>query len=120
MRAVDLECKTATTESEKPLIYRKASASYPRHHGVEIGDHGVTFNLWAPTATTVELLEAGKAPRRMLRDSDGWYQLLSSKARPGTRYQFRINGDLVVPDPASFFQPDDVGQPSEVIDTAAA
>lgn len=37
----------------------------------------------------------------------------------GTRYQFRINGDLIVPDPASRFQPDDVGDPSEVADTAA-
>ncbi|GLR94098.1 maltooligosyltrehalose trehalohydrolase [Bradyrhizobium liaoningense] len=55
----------------------------------------------------------------MPRDDDGWYQLLSPTARAGTRYQFRINEDLVVPDPASFFQPDDVGAPSEVIDTAA-
>jgi maltooligosyltrehalose trehalohydrolase len=36
----------------------------------------------------------------------------------GTRYQFRINEDLILPDSASFFQPDDVGAPSEVIDTA--
>jgi maltooligosyltrehalose trehalohydrolase len=52
-------------------------------------------------------------------DDDGWYQTFSSTAHPGTRYQFRINGDLVVPDPASYFQPDDVSEPSEVIDTAA-
>jgi maltooligosyltrehalose trehalohydrolase len=51
-------------------------------------------------------------------DDNGWYQVLSPTARVGTRYQFRIDGDLVVPDPASFFQPDDVGEPSEVIDTA--
>ena len=50
----------------------------------------------------------------MPRDEDGWYQWLSPTARIGTRYQFRINGKLVVPDPASFFQPDDVGAPSEV------
>jgi len=55
----------------------------------------------------------------MSGDSDGWHQLLSPTAHAGTRYQFRINEDLVVPDPASFFQPDDVGAPSEVIDTAA-
>lgn len=55
----------------------------------------------------------------MPRDSDGWCQLLSPTARVGTRYQFRINGELIVPDPASRFQPDDVGQPSEVIDTEA-
>ncbi|WP_312016183.1 malto-oligosyltrehalose trehalohydrolase [Bradyrhizobium vignae] len=82
-------------------------------------DHGVVFNLWAPTAQSVELLEANRPPRRMPRDGDGWYQLLSQTAHVGTRYQFRINEDLVVPDPASFFQPDDVGAPSEVVDTAA-
>ena len=54
----------------------------------------------------------------MPHDEDGWYQMLSPTAHAGTRYQFRINEDLVVPDPASFFQPDDVGAASEVIDTA--
>ena len=82
-------------------------------------DRGVSFNLWAPTAQSVELIEVGQPPRRMTRDANGWHQLLSETARVGTRYQFRINGQLIVPDPASFFQPDDVGEPSEVIDTAA-
>ncbi|MFC7697903.1 malto-oligosyltrehalose trehalohydrolase [Bradyrhizobium sp. GCM10028915] len=90
-----------------------------RHHGPRCLDHGVCFNLWAPTAQSVELLEAGRPPLRMMRDHDGWYQALSPAAHVGTRYQFRINEDLVVPDPASFFQPDDVGAPSEVVDTAA-
>ena len=94
-------------------------AEQVRRHGPQIVDHGVSFNLWAPTARSVELLETGQQPRRMMRDEDGWYQLLSESARAGTHYQFRINGELVVPDPASLFQPDDVGEPSEVIDTAA-
>lgn len=94
-------------------------AGQTRRHGSQIVDHGVSFNLWAPTARSVELLEVGQPPRKMPRDDDGWYQLLSPTAHVGTRYQFRINGDLVVPDPVSFFQPDDVGAASEVIDTAA-
>ncbi|MDF0519485.1 malto-oligosyltrehalose trehalohydrolase [Bradyrhizobium yuanmingense] len=94
-------------------------AEQSRRHGPQIVDHGVSFNLWAPTARSVELLEIGQPPRQMLRDAHGWYQLLSQTARAGTRYQFRINQDLVVPDPASCFQPDDVGAPSEVVDTAA-
>jgi maltooligosyltrehalose trehalohydrolase len=90
-----------------------------RRHGPQFVDGGVCFSLWAPTARCVELLEIGRPPRQMARDDDGWYQSLSETARVGTRYQFRINGELVVPDPASLFQPDDVGEPSEVIDTAA-
>ncbi|WLB86423.1 MULTISPECIES: malto-oligosyltrehalose trehalohydrolase [Bradyrhizobium] len=101
------------------MRHRLGTAEQSRRHGPQIVDHGVSFNLWAPTARSVELLEVGQPARRMPRDDDGWYQLLSPTARAGTRYQFRINEDLVVPDPASFFQPDDVGAPSEVIDTAA-
>ena len=86
-----------------------------KRHGPQIIDHGVSFNLWAPTAKSVELLEVGQRPRLMAHEN-GWYQLLSHSAKVGTRYQFRINGELIVPDPASYFQPDDVGNPSEVID----
>lgn len=101
------------------MIQRLGIAGQARRHGPQIVDHGVIFNLWAPTARSVELLETGQPARKMPRDVDGWYQLLSPTAHVGTRYQFRINGDLVVPDPASFFQPDDVPAPSEVVDTAA-
>ncbi|WP_453946611.1 malto-oligosyltrehalose trehalohydrolase [Bradyrhizobium sp. USDA 372] len=98
---------------------RLGKAEQSRRHGPQIVDQGVSFNLWAPTARSVELLEIGQPPRKMPRDADGWCQLLSRTARAGTRYQFRIDEDLLVPDPASCFQPDDVGAPSEVIDTAA-
>jgi maltooligosyltrehalose trehalohydrolase len=66
---------------------------------------GVVFNLWAPTADAVELIEEGKSPVLMLPEPDGWYQQLSRTAKAGTRYQFRIGGQLVVPDPASLFSP---------------
>ena len=78
-------------------------AGQPRRYSPFITPHGVVFNLWAPSAQSVELLERGQPPRRMSRDVDGWYQTLSATAHVGTRYQFRINGDLNVPDPASRF-----------------
>ena len=40
-------------------------------------------------------------------------------AKAGTRYKFRIDDEIDVPDPASAFQPDDVFGPSEVIDHAS-
>ena len=106
-------------ENEEALNEVLGIAGQLRRHGPCITPNGVVFNLWAPTAQSVELLERGQMPRRMPRDADGWYQTVSATAHVGTRYQFRINGDLIVPDPASHFQPDDVGEPSEVIDTAA-
>ena len=40
-------------------------------------------------------------------------------AGAGTRYKFRIDDEIDVPDPASAFQPEDVFGPSEVIDHGA-
>ena len=51
-----------------------------RRHGPCITPNGVVFNLWAPTAQSVELLERGQMPRRMPRDADGWYQTVSATA----------------------------------------
>ncbi|MGO4510137.1 malto-oligosyltrehalose trehalohydrolase [Bradyrhizobium sp. 2TAF36] len=90
-----------------------------RSHGPQVTPHGVVFNLWAPSANSVELLEEGLKPQPMPKSADGWHQFFSALAQVGSRYQFRVNGDLVVPDPASCFQPDDVAAPSEVIDTNA-
>ena len=101
------------------MIDRLGAAQQPRRHGTSVTPHGVVFNLWAPSAESVELLESGQQPRRMPKDGDGWYQTLSTTAYVGTRYQFRINGDLIVPDPASRFQPEDVGEASEVINAEA-
>jgi maltooligosyltrehalose trehalohydrolase len=100
-------------------IERIGVACQARLHGPQIVDHGVSLNLWAPSAKSVELLETGQPPRGMLCDEAGWYQTYSPTAQPGSRYQFRINGELVVPDPASYFQPNDVSEPSEVINIAA-
>ena len=37
----------------------------------------------------------------------------------GTRYRYRIDGEVLVPDPAARFQPGDVHGPSEVVDPLA-
>jgi malto-oligosyltrehalose trehalohydrolase len=46
---------------------------------------------------------------------DDWFSLDVPGANAGTRYQFRIDGEIIIADPASRFQPDDVTGPSEVI-----
>src|SRR4051812_6605749 len=75
--------------------------------GAEILPDGVRFALWAPTAREVTLLVDG-SERPMPADAQGWRRLVVPEARPGSRYAFRIDGGLRVPDPASRFQPDDV------------
>lgn len=77
---------------------------------------GVSFRLWAPSveAVSVRLDEAYELP--MLTASTGWYELTVPTASAGSRYQFRLPGGLLVPDPASRFNPEGVHGPCEVID----
>src|SRR3954468_1658200 len=89
----------------------------PADHGPQLTPTGVTFHLWAPAATQVELIMDRAHLMRPVRD--GWHEITIEGARAGTRYKFRIDGDVEVPDPASHFQPDDTCGPSEVIDHEA-
>src|SRR5271155_984225 len=52
----------------------------------------------------------------MQRSKDGWFFVDMPGLGAGARYAFRIDGEIDVPDPASYFQPDDVFGPSEVVD----
>jgi maltooligosyltrehalose trehalohydrolase len=84
--------------------------------GAEIGDRGVRFALWAPSANNVAVVLDG-AEHDMPDVGGGWRRLLVPEAKHGSRYGFRINGgETVVPDPASRFQPEDVSGLSEVVD----
>lgn len=85
--------------------------------GAQRADAGATFALWAPSAEEVRLwTPEGESP--MERDAQGWHRARRTDARPGQLYRFRI-GDLLVPDPASRFQPDDIDGPSMWVDPAA-
>jgi maltooligosyltrehalose trehalohydrolase len=85
-----------------------------RQFGARLTPDGISFRLWAPAARRVELLLG--QPQPMRRGDDGWFTLDASGVGAGTRYKFRIDDEIDVPDPASAFQPDDVSGPSEVID----
>jgi len=86
--------------------------------GAEITDEGVRFALWAPTARDVAVVVDG-TEHTMPQDEGGWRRLAVREARAGSRYQYRIDGNLLVPDPASRFQPDDINDPSPVVDPRA-
>jgi maltooligosyltrehalose trehalohydrolase len=83
---------------------------------------GARFRLWAPSAQRVDLALdggplAGESPMR--GQPDGWFELDVAGAAAGQRYGFRIDGDLVVPDPASRANPDDVHGRSLLVDPLA-
>jgi maltooligosyltrehalose trehalohydrolase len=88
-----------------------------RQFGPILTADGTAFRLWAPSAKRADLLVDSLRP--MVRGENGWFSLDVATAKAGTRYKFRIDGEIDVPDPASNFQPEDVFGPSEVIDHGA-
>ena len=85
-------------------------------------DGHVRFRLWAPARSSVELVLPDSRVAQLLHDEpleNGWFELVTDEARAGSRYRYRIDGKLEVPDPASRCNPDDVHGPSVVVDPAA-
>jgi maltooligosyltrehalose trehalohydrolase len=99
---------------------------------------GVDFRLWAPAARSAQLAlyrgmgtgahHAGpdgghECPPCELhaarRDTDGWWECHLPDAGAGARYHWRIDDELMVPDPASRHNPDGVHAPSCVVDPLA-
>jgi 1,4-alpha-glucan branching enzyme/maltooligosyltrehalose trehalohydrolase len=83
---------------------------------------GVVFRLWGPTARQAEVAiypSAGAAAPALHPaecDSLGWWECNVDEAEAGTLYQWRIDGELLVPDPASRQNPYGVFSPSAVVD----
>ena len=98
----------------------------PEIFGPTIEKDGVRFRLWAPNATRVDVAVHDQERRHLTPMNaleQGWFEALVPEAGAGTLYQFRVagesSGEIMVPDPASRFQPDDVFGPSQVVDTTA-
>jgi maltooligosyltrehalose trehalohydrolase len=84
--------------------------------GPRLEPDGATFQLWAPGAKTVEvLLDEAAIP---LRQAEDGLWSVKTAAGPGALYRLRVDGRHI-PDPASRFQPYDVGGPSQIVDAAA-
>ena len=89
-------------------------------------DGRVRFRLWAPKAqqVSIHLYQGDGAGANdvflpMNAASQGWFALVTERARAGSRYKFVVDGRIEVADPASRFQPSDVHGPSEVIDPSS-
>ncbi len=83
---------------------------------------GARFRLWAPAAHEVALRledENGGLDLPMTPLEEGWFERLVPEAVAGQRYRYRLDGETLVPEPASRFQTEDVHGPSELIDPRA-
>lgn len=80
-----------------------------------------SFCVWAPLKDKIELILAADPEIivPMTKNERGYWRA-TAKVKPGARYFYRIDGVLDRPDPASFFQPEGVHAPSEVVADAKA
>ena len=92
-------------------------------YGAQFDDDGrVRFRLWAPAVSHLELcLGEGDDCRYlpMTPEAGGWFSCRTDQACAGSRYRYRLEDGMRVPDPASRYQPAGVHGPSEVVDPLA-
>ncbi len=96
--------------------------AFPMSWGAQVlGDGGVRFRLWAPAANGVALLLVDGRERRlpMQLQASGWYEIVEQSCSAGSRYLYVVDREIRVPDPASRFQPDGPGGPSQVVDPSS-
>ncbi|MBV9169654.1 MAG: malto-oligosyltrehalose trehalohydrolase [Chloroflexi bacterium] len=86
--------------------------------GATPSDGSTVFRVWAPAATSVDVVVDG-TPNPMQRERDGLWCASVRDATPESSYRFRLNGADAFPDPYSRSQPDGVHGPSQVVDPRA-
>lgn len=76
----------------------------------------MTFTVWAPRATTVDLVLEGVIHPMERHEGDEWMPQPPVDWRPGLDYGYSIDGARPVPDPRSRHQPGGVHELSRTID----
>lgn len=84
--------------------------------GAETRADGVHFRVWAPDCHSVEVVLGNATQYELEREDRGYYSGFISEIGDGTRYQFRLNGVVLAPDPVSRLQPEGPHGPSQIVD----
>ena len=81
-------------------------------------EKGTLFTVWAPDAEQVEvnITTPEKNTLTLQREAFGYWTGLAENVKPGAQYVYKLSKATQRPDPASYFQPEGVHKPSEVID----
>ena len=82
-------------------------------------DGGIRFRLWAPGQQAITVVIDGGRDLPLQPVGEGWFELTTHAARTGSHYAYRLPDGLLVPDPASRQQAEDVHGPSLVVDPEA-
>ncbi len=84
--------------------------------GATPGEGVTTFRVWAPRCRSLEVVAEGRRPAPLQARAEGFFECTMPGVGPGTRYQYRLDGERYRPDPVSRFQPEGVHGPSAVVD----
>ena len=85
--------------------------------GVRFKNGKAAVRVWAPLKERVELYQPEKDFKTLLqRDEWGYWATEIKDFKPGSLYQFILDGDQILPDPASLAQPQGVHGPSQAVD----
>jgi maltooligosyltrehalose trehalohydrolase len=87
--------------------------------GATITGNGVQFRVWAPAAERVEVVVPGHDPVAMEPEGDGVFAALVPGISAGFRYRYRLDSDMLVPDPYARYLPDGVHGDCEIVDTTS-
>src|SRR5689334_2131519 len=88
----------------------------------ESGQQGARFRVAAPGRSKLEVAIASANGYQffpLVDEGDGNFSNFIAGIEAGARYKFRLDGDLIVPDPYTRYQPDDAHGDSQVIDPLA-
>jgi maltooligosyltrehalose trehalohydrolase len=88
-----------------------------REHGAVPGTAGARFTVWAPRSHRLAVRVAGR-DRPLAPKPHGWFEGEVKGVSDGAEYALVLDGDRVLPDPASCRQPQGVHGPSALFDPA--
>ena len=87
--------------------------------GANVEHSGVHFRIWAPKAITLDVLLRDQRVYPLTKDGKGYFSGLVADVQAGMTYQYRVNGEIALPDPCSRFQPEGPHGPSLIVDPSA-
>jgi len=92
----------------------------PKPHGVHFDKSGkADVVVWAPEKEQVDVLINSDRKLSLGKEEDGYWWLNTDAISPGDTYQFILDGEDPLPDPATLYQPEGVHGPSGAFDLKA-
>jgi maltooligosyltrehalose trehalohydrolase len=87
-----------------------------------VGKNQYRFCVWAPNVESVRLHLIAPDDRTidMTHEANGYYQTLVDNIGPGACYKYQLAEGRERPDPASYYQPEGVHGPSQIVDSRFA